>query len=87
MESSILATSTLVLVGLVLAQWIKQIIYNHYFHPLAKFPGPFWAGVTRFWLAYHNWQGTEYKIMYDLHQKYGTADRLRIPFVRGRGNC
>ena len=48
-----------------------QIIYHHFFNPLAKFPGPFWAGVTRFWLAYYDLRGQEQKKCEELCKKYG----------------
>jgi hypothetical protein len=48
-----------------------QIIYNHFLHPLAKFPGPFWAGITRIWIAWHHWRETEVLVLYDLLKKHG----------------
>lgn len=48
-----------------------QIIYYRFFHPLAAFPGPFWASVTRLWIAKQNLQETEYLTVYDLAKKYG----------------
>jgi hypothetical protein len=34
-----------------IARVVYQIVYYRYFHPLSKFPGPFWASVTRLWIA------------------------------------
>jgi hypothetical protein len=50
-----------------------RYIYNTYFHPLSKFPGPFWGRMTRLWLAYHNIRSTEVEAEYKLHKKYGTT--------------
>ena len=34
------------LLALTLTVFIAHIIYNNYFHPLSRFPGPFWARTT-----------------------------------------
>jgi hypothetical protein len=52
------------------------IIKARYFHPLSKFPGPFWASVSRLWITYHNLTGKEHEVLYDLHKKYGTVHYL-----------
>ena len=53
-----------------------QIVYYRFFHPLAKFPGPFWASVTRLWITYHNLKEDEYLVFWDLHKKYGPIVRV-----------
>lgn len=53
LHSTILGT--LQVTGLLLVLAVGYIIYLRYFHPLAKYPGPFWASVTNFWKAYHYW--------------------------------
>lgn len=70
-------TATNVILGLVtyvVLQFVYQIVYYHFFHPLAKFPGPFWGGVTRLWIAWHNLRETELQTVYDLTKKYGTLN-------------
>jgi cytochrome P450 len=66
----------LALITYVILQFLHQIIYYRYFHPLSKFPGPFWASVTRLWIAYHNLKGDEYQVVYELHKKYGPVIRV-----------
>lgn len=63
--------AVLAFVGYIFIRVAYQIIYYHFFHPLAKFPGPFWAGVTRLWIARHNLNATEVPTIYALHRKYG----------------
>ncbi|KAK7991729.1 cytochrome P450 oxidoreductase [Apiospora saccharicola] len=63
-------------VAYVLFKVVYQIVYNHFFHPLAKFPGPFWAGVTRLWLTYHNVKTDEPQVVQALHKKHGPIVRI-----------
>ena len=49
-------------------------IYNVYFHPLSRFPGPRGAACTGWWLAYMELgRGISLStIRAELHRKYGT---------------
>jgi len=55
---------------------VSQIVYYHFFHPLAKFPGPFWGSVTRLWLTYHNVKADECETVQALHKKHGPVIRI-----------
>ncbi len=44
-------------------------IYNRYFHPLSKFPGPFWASVTDLYLAFFITSVPTFGL--ELHKKHG----------------
>lgn len=57
---------------------LYQIVHYHFFHPLSKFPGPFWAGVTRLWLAWQDLSSTELASEYDLHKKHGKISLPRF---------
>ena len=57
--------------GYVVWTILYQIIYYRFLHPLAKFPGSFWASVTRLWIAWHNVQGDECAAYQKLHAKHG----------------
>lgn len=61
-----------VVIALLVLQFVGQVVYYHFFHPLSKFPGPFWGGVTRIWLAVQFYRGTEVETEKRLHEKYGT---------------
>src|SRR6266403_2751072 len=54
---------------------LVRVIYNLYFHPLSRFPGPRGAACTRWWLAYMELgRGISLStIRAELHQKYGTV--------------
>ncbi|CAK7207011.1 hypothetical protein SEUCBS139899_009819 [Sporothrix eucalyptigena] len=60
----------------MLAQLMYQIVYYRYFHPLSKFPGPFWGSVTRIWLALQFYWGIEVETEMKLHAKYGPVVRV-----------
>jgi hypothetical protein len=75
-----LLTVTNFFLGLIAYVALKfgwQVVYYRFFHPLAKFPGPFWASVTRLWIAKHNLQETEVPTVYALAKEYGQS---RVPF-------
>ena len=59
---------------------IVRVIYNVYFHPLSRFPGPRGAACTRWWLAYMEvGRGVSlFTLRAELHQKYGTLFSQRF---------
>ncbi|KNG89231.1 cytochrome P450 [Aspergillus nomiae NRRL 13137] len=72
-DRSVLAQG--ILVGIV-TYWAVWIIYTRWFHPLAKFPGPFWASITRVWTLLHVLPGNAEKRQMKLHAKYGPVVRI-----------
>ena len=46
--------------------------YNRHFHPLRRFPGPFWASITDFYKIYIIATRHVPRFEMELHQKYGT---------------
>jgi hypothetical protein len=57
--------------SLLAAQLFVQLVVYPFFHPLAKFPGPYWASTSRIWMAYKFWNGTEMDTLQSLHAKHG----------------
>lgn len=58
--------------GLIL-YFLGLAVYRLYLHPLAKYPGPFWArvsGIPAWWHTYHR---ERHLWIQDLHKKYGTS--------------
>ncbi|KNG86131.1 hypothetical protein ANOM_005462, partial [Aspergillus nomiae NRRL 13137] len=55
---------------------VGYVIYQRYFHPLAKFPGPFWASVTNFWKVYELSTLALPTRMCRVHEKYGPVVRI-----------
>jgi hypothetical protein len=51
-------------------------IYRRYFHPLSKYPGPFFASITRWWLVKEIFDGHHEKNIRILHKKYGPVVRI-----------
>ncbi|KAF8488484.1 putative P450 monooxygenase [Russula emetica] len=64
-------------VGLLLYALVR-VIYNVYFHPLSRFPGPRGAACTSWWLTYMELgRGISLSTLrVDLHQKYGDIVRI-----------
>lgn len=63
--------------GLLLATyWVTWIVYARVFHPLARFPGPFWASVSRAWIVRSVIRGNPHGTQRLLHAKYGKTHDL-----------
>jgi hypothetical protein len=65
-----------------------NFIFNIYFHPYAKYPGPFLARFTDLYAGYHAWKGDIHLDMWRCHQLYGdkvryAPNRLNINTVTG----
>ena len=54
---------------LCFAAFIIRGVYNRYFHPLHRFPGPFWGSVTDFYKFYMITTVPTFGLQ--LHKKYG----------------
>ena len=79
------------------ALFISMVIYRKYFHRLRHFPGPWMAGVTKFWHVYQCLDSKNHILLERLYQQYGTyvrtgPEELTIihpevpPSVDGPGN-
>ncbi|KAH9983575.1 flavonoid 3',5'-hydroxylase [Xylariaceae sp. FL0662B] len=75
---ALLSLFNVVLLGVayVVFKIIYQIVYYRVFHPLAQFPGPFCASVTRLWITYHNIKADECQVWQELHKKHGPVVRV-----------
>ncbi|TDZ13988.1 Cytochrome P450 monooxygenase AKT7 [Colletotrichum spinosum] len=52
------------------------VVYRLFFHPLAKYPGPFLAKITDGYQLYHAWKGDRHLDFHRLHNKYGQIVRF-----------
>lgn len=64
------------LAGLWLAYSISTIIYNIWFHPLAKYPGPKFAAASGLVYIYNYEKGNAVHWIDKLHRQYGEVVRL-----------
>ncbi|KAK8002683.1 hypothetical protein PG989_002402 [Apiospora arundinis] len=55
---------------------VTIVVYRLYFHPLAKYPGPFWAKITDAYQLYHAWKGDRHLEFWRSHEKYGKIVRF-----------
>ncbi|KAF1998926.1 cytochrome P450 [Amniculicola lignicola CBS 123094] len=87
---TIVLASSAALVGLTI-YLISNFIYSVYFHPYAKYPGPFLAKFTDLYAGYHAWKGDIHLDMWRCHEVYGdkvryAPNRLNINTVTGLKN-
>ena len=59
------------LAGALSLYWVGWIFYAKWLHPLAKFPGPALAAVSRLWVVLHVARGKAEAEQRQLHEKYG----------------
>jgi len=77
-----------VLASMLLVYFITNFIYNVFFHPYAKYPGPFLGKFTDLYAGYHAWKGDIHLDMWRCHMKYGdkvryAPNRLNVNTVTG----
>jgi hypothetical protein len=60
------------------AYCLSKAVYNLFFHPLAKFPGPWWAGISYLAEFYYDVieGGRYFMVVTQLHEKYGERELL-----------
>jgi len=52
------------------------VFYRLYLHPLAKYPGPFWAKISDFPSYYYTLKQDRHVWLLKLQQQYGALSRL-----------
>lgn len=62
--------------ALGLCYLVADVVYNVFFHPLARFPGPFLARCSLFWRMWHTLGGRHHREVEKQHQKYGSVFRV-----------
>lgn len=62
----------ILLVGLL----FFRVLYNLFFHPLRKIPGPFLARSSELWRAIRYFRGTWHDDILELHKTYGQVVRI-----------
>ncbi|PYI06980.1 cytochrome P450 [Aspergillus sclerotiicarbonarius CBS 121057] len=64
------------LAALFTLYWVGWIFYTKWIHPLAQFPGPWLAAVSRLWVVLHVARGKAETEQRKLHEKYGPIVRI-----------
>ncbi|GAW24068.1 hypothetical protein ANO14919_136480 [Xylariales sp. No.14919] len=87
LEGAMPSTTQLVVgASCIMVYTIALIIYNRFFHPLRKIPGPFWCSVS--WLPWYKYwfSGYMHRHVLRLHEEYGPVVRLgpsEVSFIDG----
>ena len=61
----------LVILGFMYLALVSHVVQNRYFHPLSKFPGPFWGSITNLYCSLMILTGESQRMEFDFHKKYG----------------
>jgi len=69
-------TTTTIIAILWAAVILVYIAYYKLVHPLARYPGPFWASLTNLWSLKLSVRGDWPHRMDALHRKYGPVVRI-----------
>ncbi|KAI0136086.1 benzoate 4-monooxygenase cytochrome P450 [Hypoxylon sp. NC0597] len=73
MSTELIRTGILSFLLLLVGRWIFQIVYNLFFHPLSKIPGPSLAAISDIPYCWWLLGGRQpYKVL-ELHNKYGVS--------------
>ncbi|KAF5021491.1 hypothetical protein F66182_6465 [Fusarium sp. NRRL 66182] len=76
-SKSIPLVQDMALVALLGLTWLlAAAVYRLYFHPLARYPGPFWARISGFPAYYHTLSKNRQIWFWQLQQRYGTSVRI-----------
>ncbi|KAI7153473.1 cytochrome P450 [Hortaea werneckii] len=75
LSGGLVASLATLILSFALAYLVAAALYNCFFHPLAKYPGPFWASISTLWYQRTVRNGIRENCQLPLHEKYG-------PFVR-----
>ena len=71
MKSTVLTAAAAVL------SWaLITCLYRLFLHPLSRIPGPWLAGCSSLWLAWHTFVGDECTAIWKLHEKHGPVLRV-----------
>ena len=62
--------------ALVLAIFVAQALYDIFFHPLRKIPGPFLARFSQTWRNIRYFRGSWHSDVVQLHRTYGNVVRI-----------
>lgn len=60
---------------------VVYLVYNRFFHPLRRIPGPVVAGLTPWVQLYHGLRGDRHLWLQALHKQYGSHVRVAPNFV------
>nr|ANM86459.1 putative cytochrome p450 [Cladonia uncialis subsp. uncialis] len=66
----------LLFIGAIVLRFTFYVVYNLFFHPLAKFPGPLLARASLLWRFWFSQSGRFHRVIEQQHSRYGPVFRV-----------
>ncbi|KAG2417910.1 hypothetical protein HFD88_001009 [Aspergillus terreus] len=60
----------------LIVRFVAVVVYRLFFHPLSKYPGPFFWRISILPSLYYAWTGDRHLVVDKLHKKYGKVLRM-----------
>ncbi len=55
---------------------LSKSFYNIFFHPLRRYPGPWYCSISNIWYSFHSSNGRLARKISSLHERYGHVVRI-----------
>ena len=73
---SLMLSPVWLVVAITVGYLFARAVYNVFFHPLAKVPGPFLASLTTKWIDIHDIAGCKALTVAPIHERFGPVVRI-----------
>ena len=76
MIADMLTVSKLSLTSTLCVVFLAYVVFQRWLSPLAKFPGPWAAALSKYWIVDHTIKGQLHRELIQLHARHGPVVRI-----------